>query len=234
MKNIFNAFYSLTKLGLCLLLGVCLLSLWACSSGTVVVEKRRGFRINRSKPIVIIEPDFIEVKKRGKGYKQELKNEEQELDYVELINKSADKTKVKVTVVDAQGLKEDDTDYFNYMIPLKKAILHTNFTQEIATGDMAYNAKSKLDKGVIQETASIPAYFSALAKKYKTPYFALQGVFKIKKKGLFAGTELLFYHIIVDVTKGETMYRDLRTISGSTSSFDIEIILYDSFKVLRK
>lgn len=231
------------------------LSLQSCASGGVLVQKPEN---TKAQPIlyekvISIEPDIVIIDQRKNVEDYVLDTETQEELYQKYLVESAAKHNVKLEVYAPNTIKAEEVDYFNSLLPLKKHILFAMSQQEAKVEEVDYNGnKYKLyaEHVWFQNHLEFDASYGHLAEKYGTPYFSLHGLISYKKRKIrkwiwlaifppiginsfFRKTsETLYYHVVVDVVKGEIVHRELRSFRDQLSDNALQAILYDSYNIL--
>lgn len=230
---------------------VLILILASCSSGELLVEKSPSIltkKGNAVRKVIIIEPDFAYIKKIKRVKKKYIKTRQLESDFGKTIKDKASKLKISATVIDANNLQTNNVDYFNYLLPLKKEILRASFMQKsesnFVDGSLTKESFNKLKKAPV-----ISSKYSHLSKKYRTPFFSVQGVVTIITPNKIKSTQLLFppslinaiinpketsfyYNIIANVNTGEVVFREMRVFDRFPTKGDLGMMIYDSFKIL--
>lgn len=228
----------------------CFILISCAGSGELIVEKHNSVQKNQVKKMVVIEPDYSLVKLAKRANRKYLKNSSKEKQFGELLKKNGERNKINVVLKDANSLGAAETDYFNYLIPLKREILAANFRQKAEYGET--KAQTAFKEGYLELTESpvFSSKFSHLSEKYGTPYFSVQGVLSVikphkLKANLFIipqavnalinpKVESLFYNIVVNVNSGEVVYREARVFNTLATDDDLSLIIYDSFQILRQ
>ncbi|MGB1205241.1 MAG: hypothetical protein ACPG5B_06320 [Chitinophagales bacterium] len=223
-------------------------------SGSLHIEKSPDYHDEASviQKIVTIEPNFENLDTRQPKLKRLLEQKKYEKKFNELLVSNSEKNKIQLLLIDAQNLKPKDNHYFNYLLPLKQHILSTNFNQ-----DVLYKSKTKVSlfkpkSHFFEQTPQISSEYSWLADEYETPYFAIHGLISAVKQPrarwiwlllfpplamnyfLSENTDIYYYMIVVNLQSSEIIYREVRHVQASLSSENLNAILYDSFKVLKK
>lgn len=200
--------------------------------------------------MVVIEPDFSYVKNIKKTRKKYSKTRKLEDGFSKLVQTTAKKCGIQATLVDANKLSESGTDYFNYLLPLKKDILNANFMQETLSHSESGNAFREYTQ-TFDKSPVLPAKYSHLSTKYGTPYFCIQGVITVITPNKVKPLQILFppslinaiinpkeesfyYNIVADVNSGEVVYREIRVFDRFPNKGDLGMMVYDSFKILNR
>ncbi|MBL4716246.1 MAG: hypothetical protein JKX95_06380 [Bacteroidia bacterium] len=218
----------------------------------VALEKSEARKITR---MVSIEPDFDQIDIRKQPEVRYLKSDRKEKNLSRILIKNAKRSKIELTVIDANDLTPTELDYFNHLASLKMEVLQKSLHQNTPIDPNAGGAFNKNwltpKKSYFNYPPIISPEYSKLAQKYKTPYFSFQGVYSFIKpvKGkLFMccffppiglasffkpDITTYFYHVIVNVKSSQVVYRELRRINDSAKPDHISGIIYDSFKIFK-
>ncbi len=227
----------------------CTLLCSACGS-SLKVEKGVAGQLNGIEKIVSVSPDFevvtstsMEDPRDFKFYKTVEKN------FIEAIKTNGERNGLEIEVINETKNLDITSDFYNKLAPLKQEILHAAFMQEFEGGskNSKLNGIYKFNKKPI-----ISSEYSHLSKEYSTNYFAIQGI-NIHKKpragnfllvllfpplGLYnlahIETDLYYYNIVADVSKGEIVHKELRKVTQSINKSTINAMLYDSYKLMIK
>lgn len=208
--------------------------------------------------IVCIEPDFLWVNQNRPVGETILHTEAQEESYQALLKQSAFVHGVKLTVAAPNTLKDDQVDYFNKLLPLKKQVLFANANQKAYVDDYEPVTTKNGDEAVFgkfENELEFDSGFGNLAKLYGTRYFSINGFVSVidadeKKKGStgFMSSDFLspaeyqtykesksntlFYHVLVDVKRSEILYREIRFFEENYDTELLRNVLYYSFKMI--
>ncbi|MEM6805754.1 MAG: hypothetical protein AAF696_30425 [Bacteroidota bacterium] len=233
-----------------------LLMLQACSGGAILVESERKFSDTHQpiKKIVCIEPDFLSIDQRKKVEDVVLSSEDLEGSYQKYLVQTAKKNGIELEILSPNTLKANQIDYFNTLLPLKQKILFANSTQDISINSYKgrrVKYKTKAGRGIYDYGLEFDIDYASLAQKYGTPYFSINGLLNLKKRrkvgkwvwlflfppsGIHSfmrgNSETLYYHILVDVSRSEVVYREIRSFNDPLDKSNLKSMLYDSFNIL--
>ncbi|MFT5833497.1 MAG: hypothetical protein ACI97N_001124 [Cognaticolwellia sp.] len=239
---------------LVLFIGISLLN--SCSTGKTYIDKTETFSIKDKtvKHIISINPNFIlpatlnpEIAKN-----KPIINRQEVLWFYKILQENAKVHGIHLQIEGAaETIEGFDSNYFNYLAPLKREILQVLYLQDFAD----VNKKESSTK-MIQEYKNglvISSHYSHLAEKYGTPYFALQGISYIPKtdesKGevilaaavptndlsfITSDVETVYYTVIVDVSLSEIVYKEFRIIKTNNLQKNFDSIVDDSFSLISK
>ncbi len=175
-------------------------------------------------------------------------------DFNDLLARNARKNGIKLQVIDSRTLSNMDEDFFNYLAPLKRDILQSNFLQDFGSDKQKVNGIIAHGKSIKDSKTSpfISARYGHLAKRYGTRYFAVQGIRFYRKSSVLNPLLLLtvppvgivdiinpdmdafYYTVIADVVQSRIVYREYRKVDLKNSRSDMNAIVYDSFRIVRK
>lgn len=228
----------------------------ACSTGKVYIDKTESFAIKDEtiKHIISINPSFnlpatLDPEMAGKT--PVLTSRDAMWFYESL----KDNAKLYGIVLQIEGAAETiagyDSNYFNYLAPLKREILQVLYLQDFSDvnkGEVAVKAINRHKNGL-----NVSSHFSHLAEKYGTPYFAIQGISFVPKNDtgtedlllaaavptndlsfVTANVETVYYTVIVDVSLSQIVYREFRVIKINSSQKQFNAIIDDSFSLINK
>ena len=235
------------------LLFVMLNALSSCS-GSLHIEKSLTYQEEASEmqKIVTIEPNFENLDTRQPKLKRLIEQKDYEKRFNQLLIANSEKNQIQLLLIDAQNLNPKDNNYFNHLLPLKQHILSTNFNQDVLYKRKTNVSLFKPKSHFFEETPQISSEYSWLANEYQTPYFAIHGLVSASKQPntkwlwmllfpplamnyfLSENTNIYYYMIVVNVKTSQIIYREVRHVQGSLSSENLNAMLYDSFKVLKK
>ena len=236
-----------------ILLLILLNALSSCS-GSLHIEKSTAYleEVNEIKKIVTIEPNFENLDIRQPKLIRLIEQKDYEARFNKLLIANSEKNNIQLLLIDAQSLDAKDNNYFNHLLPLKQHILSTNFNQDVLYKSKTNVSLFKPKSHFFEETPQISSEYSWLANEYKTPYFAIHGLVSAAKQPkarwfwlllfpplamnylLSENTDIYYYMIVVNVQNSQIIYREVRHVQASLSSENLNAMLYDSFKVLKK
>jgi len=230
-----------------LMLTICMALMLSCNSSLKVEKGARSKGGQSVEKIISISPDFevitstaLEKPRHFEFYKTVESN------FLEAIKSNASRLGVNVEIINEQKELNVDSDFYQTLAPLKQEILHAAYMQEFEGG-----SKNTRLNGIysFNKKPIISSAYSFLAEKHSTNYFAVQGI-NIHKKpragnfllvilfpplGLYnlahIETDLYYYNIVADVSKGEIVYKELRKVSQSINKSTINSMMYDSYKL---
>lgn len=230
-----------------ILLLACLLS--GCTNGALLVERSRGGYTAPPMKVVSIKPEYYWLTRKKK--EDVVLRSEKRLDaFQERLEKSAMRAGVDLDIYTPSTLSANDFGYFNDLLPLRRYILRVNSLQETGfrneSSGGGLNARTK----TFAIDPEIPPDYSWLAKKYGTPYFAVQGVITttVKRANMLAWVylmpplaalyfvpkhESLYYQVVVDVVSSRVVYREVRTVNRPLNGPNLDVMLYDSFRIFQ-
>jgi len=230
----------------------------ACGGGLMLLEKNQQLDNHKEsiKKIVSLSPEFS----KYKIGREELTISHSEKFGKRLshnIKKIGKKTGLEIVIFDDHELSAGDVDYFNDIIRLKNAIRSAISLQSVVESKQKgkffkrrFSTIAKPKVVVWEEAPVISSEFSYMAEKYGTPYFSVQGVIALKYPNSLAISWLIpplgllsemqnrhatyYYNIVVNVETTEVIYREFRIMYNNARQSNIDPIIYDSFKMLRK
>lgn len=231
-----------------------MLSMLASCSGSLQIEKSPAYvkEVDAITKIVTIEPNFENLDTRQPKLKRLIEQKDYEKRFNELLIANSEKNQIQLLLIDAQNLNIKDNHYFNYLLPLKQHILSTNFNQDVLYKNKTNMSLFKPKSHFFEKTPQISSEYSWLANEYETPYFAIHGLISTAKKPkarwlwlllfpplamnylLSENTDIYYYMIVVNIQGSEIIYREVRHVQATLSSENLNAMLYDSFKILKK
>lgn len=150
----------------------------------------------------------------------------------------------------AEMIEGYDSNYFNYLAPLKREILQVLSLQDFSDVNKSHDTKPAKN---YQNGLIISSHYSHLAEKYGTPYFAIQGISFVPKNEngeqelllaaalptndlsfVTANVETVYYTVIVDVSLSQIVYREFRLIKISSNQKQFNAIIDNSFSTIVK
>ena len=151
----------------------------------------------------------------------------------------------------AETIEGYNSNYFNYLAPLKREILQVLSLQDFEDVNLQnpdVKPSKKHQNGLI-----ISSHYSHLAEKYGTPYFAIQGISFVPKNEngeqellmaaalptdnlsfVTVNVETVYYTVIVDVSLSQIVYREFRVIKINSNQKQFNAIINDSFSTIIK
>lgn len=228
----------------------------SCSTGKVYIDKTETFSIKDEtvKHIVSINPNFILPATLNPENSDNalIINSRDALWFYDNLKSNAKKYGIHLQIEGAtETIEGFDSNYFNYLAPLKREILQVLYLQDFSdVNDDAPSTKmiQKHKNGLF-----ISSHYSHLAEKYGTPYFALQGISYIPKTEnnnaeiilaaavptddlsfVTANVETVYYTVIVDVSLSQIVYKEFRIIKTNNLQKNFDAITNDSFSLISK
>lgn len=236
---------------------VCCLSFSGCYS-TLIMEKSNNYSANAKdlKKIVFIDPSLMISDGRKANDMRYFSSGNREEKLVEIIKSSADKNNIKAEVIDKENLSGADIDFFNYLIPIRNEVLNSILMCEVeydkSSRHRTGNNYIKAPVNLMQNTPEISSKYSWLSDKYKTPYFCVSSIItRIEKKRKRWGLMILlppiglpisltpairtyYVNALVNVETGEVVYRELRVLSERPTTDVMNMMVYDSFRLMKR
>lgn len=228
----------------------------SCSTGKVYIDKTTSFAIKNEtiKHIISINPNFNlpATLDPEMADKTPALTSRDALWFYKSLERNAKENGIVLQIEGAaETIEGYDSNYFNYLAPLKREILQVLYLQDFSDvnrGEIATKAINKHKNGLM-----ISSHFSHLAEKYGTPYFAIQGISFVPKNDsgtedlllaaavptndlsfVTANVETVYYTVIVDVSLSEVVYREFRVIKIDSSQKQFNAIIDDSFSLINK
>lgn len=229
----------------------------SCSYNKMTIQKTDDFsKVENIDKLVIIDPFYFHADERKKSKKNLFKSYDMEINFVDVITKSANQAKLPIEVVSGETLKATDVDYFNDIIPLKDDIFYA-----FANYEAQKSSNSKVKKGrnmykpantFYKNELEVGSRYSHLKDKYGTPYFSVTGVINIKEKAsvnivtmivafpieiinaLTTNNSSLYYNFVVNVETGNLIYKEIREFDAPLTKENMSAVVFDSFKILTK
>jgi len=233
-----------------LMMVVVIFLLQGCRSSLKVEKGFNNLQGPKLTKVVSISPDFEVITSTARDNPRHFQfYKKAEEDFLAAIHENADRLSIEIEVINETKSLNVNSDFYNTLAPLKQEILNAAYMQEFQGG----NKNSRLN-GIYQfkKKPIISSAYSYLAKEYATNYFAVQGI-NIHKKprtsnfllvilfpplGLYnlahIETDLYYYNIVADVSKGEIVHKELRKVAQSINKSTINAMIYDSFKLMIK
>ena len=208
--------------------------------------------------MVSIDPNFMVVDVRKSAESAYLRSDQFEDNLNVLLIKNADRFDIDMKLIDSDKLGINNLNYFNDLMPLRQQVMHANFTQAVPYDEKASKGRGdgsafKVAINYFEQPPLISSSYSHLSEDFGTPFFAVHGVYsQIEAHGIrdyvllfilppLGIVELLrqssttyFYHIVVNVETGETIYREIREADSRAGKDNLDAMIYDSFKILTK
>ncbi|PCH69901.1 MAG: hypothetical protein COC01_00255 [Bacteroidetes bacterium] len=256
MKNNLNKL-TLKTTNLYTLLFICVLAFPLSGCYTFLHVDVKQSTNNPVTRVIVIDPEFEKIESKNSLRNLSIvDNNNQE--FIESLKDNAEKTKVEVDIIEHQNISNKNLNYFNVLLNLKRDIYNASRLQQppdkIFYRNISFNSSwTKPGKTQdIKNPINIPSKYSYLAKKYQTPFFAVQGILYVKKPNNGDLGQLMlvppvgfasffkpdhnthYYYIIANVETGEIVYREYRTFYNKPSKVNLDPIIYDSYKVLTK
>ncbi len=222
--------------------------------GTLHIDRTKNFNSKTTdiEKLVCLDPDFELLMTSGKKRTQRKikRASAKEIQLNNTLFRNAQKNGIAIEMIDTERLNISDTPYFRDLAPLKREILQASFLQDFI------NKKGKIpEKQIFNRHESGPvigSQFSHLAQQYKTPYFSIHGVTSHRKPvrgklillvtapplgvASFFSPEVdtYYYTIIANVETAEIVYREIRRVDAPASDTNLNAVIYDSFKIIKK
>lgn len=203
----------------------------------VSVQTESSFKRHKDEftKAVSIDPDIIWIQKVKDQESQLLQREDRETLIHSLLQKNAKRAGIDLAVISSQNLKPDQVSYFNDLLPLKEQILQSNFLQETSLKRKSGKINPSIYRSIFETPPIIDSEYSWLAEEYGTPYFLFQGLIVSKKYQLLSSNwKNLYFTLIVNVERGEIVYREVRAFTTKPAPNHLNGIFYDSFNIIRR
>ncbi|MEO0900047.1 MAG: hypothetical protein AAFY71_26770 [Bacteroidota bacterium] len=228
---------------------------FGCNPGQLIVERSNSDTTpSKIDKVISINPEFTSINLFRKNEERIMPDEGKREMFNQVLKKNAKESGIELVIYDSDHLKVTDTDYFNYLLPLRQQILRSNLSQNSAFDRKSKNlgGHSSPQTWTFIENPIFDSDYSWLSDKYGTRYFALHGVISLAyKRRALLGMAIFFppvglyylirpqyrsiyYSFLVDVKKGEVVYRELREFGGEFSKNNLEAMVFDSFNILNQ
>jgi hypothetical protein len=228
----------------------------SCSTGKVYIDKTEDFtnKVEPIRHIISINPNFIlpATLNTENVEKSSFISSRDALWFYESLKTNAKKNGIYLQIEGAaETIEGFDSNYFNYLAPLKREILQVLYLQDFT--DVNKNESSAKMVQKHKNGLFISSHYSHLAEKYGTPYFALQGISYISKNEngnseiilaaavpmndlsfVTANAETVYYTVIVDVSLSQIVYKEFRIIKTNNLQKNFDAIVADSFSLINK
>ena len=204
---------------------VSMLLLFAGCRGTISIQQSEGFVASRSEmpKIICISPRFY-YEEDAKNY--ELKKNQRILKGMKKdIVKFAKRNKLNVEIRDLD--ENANSEFYHDLLGLRQNMLAVNFNQQTPLNFSRSGKSNKIQKNILVYPPRISHDFITYSKTYGTPYFSYIGIYASRRK-------LLLYHVMVDTDKGETVYREIKTVKSKVNTKIMAQMVYDSYAMLKK
>lgn len=228
----------------------------ACSTGRIYIDQTDSFNISDKeiKHIISISPNFnlpATLDPTIADKRPVLSSRDAIWFYQNLTNNAKNHGIYLQIEGAAETIEGYDSNYFNYLAPLKREILQVLSLQDFEDVNKQ-NPNVKPTKNH-QNGLMISSHYSHLAEKYGTPYFAIQGISFVPKNEngeqelllaaalptndlsfVTANVETVYYTVIVDVSLSQIVYREFRVIKINSNQKQFNAIIDDSFSTIVK
>jgi len=233
------------------LFGLLLGMLTSCHSGVLLIQRDPAPPTVTPTRVISIDPEYYGKKKKRESPEEAIiRSEEKEEEIREQLVKASRAAGIELEIYGAYSAEEVARDYFNDLASLKRQILRATSVQEV-TADRKGKSLLMPSYENLDEPIVLPAHFSQLSQKYGTPYFAVQGVISgVYRRRLsplwvllfppnaiflaFPKEQALSYTIIVDVTKGQVTYREIRILDKPPTESNLNAMFHDSFRQFKR
>lgn len=222
----------------------------ACNSSLKVEKGVQSLQAEKIEKVITISPDFevitstsLEKPRHYKFYQTVEKN------FIEAIKDNSERLDLEVEIINESKQLNVEGAFYHTLAPLKQEILHAAYMQEFEGG-----LKNTKVNGIYEYNRKpiISSAYSYLAKEYNTNYFAVQGINLHKKPragnyllvllfpplGFYnlahIETDLYYYNIVADVSKGEIVHKELRKIVQPINKSTMNAMIYDSYKIMTR
>lgn len=206
-------------------LTVLALTLTSCT-GYIWIERSESFITQKetNPKIVCIDP---QVRVFGSEDEPDLEASEKLEEYLrEQIAYAVIKQGLNVEVLTLSAAA--NASYYQQLLSLKKEFLQANNYQDTPLNFREKPDLNSVKKSIFVYPPLVAHEFVELSKEYDTPYFSYIGVFQ-------KNDELLFYHLIINTDKAETVYRELKRISRYKMRKGLMAqMVYDSMAMLKE
>ena len=225
----------------------------SCSTGKVYIDKTESFAVKNEsiKHIISINPNFI-LPATLNAENSPVISSRDALWFYESLKNNAKKNEIHLQIEGAaETIEGFDSNYFNYLAPLKREILKVLNLQDFSDVNDELPSTKMIQKH--KNGLVISSHYSHLAEKYGTPYFALQGISYIPKTEtgnseiilaatiptsdlsfVTANAETVYYTVIVDVSLSQIVYKEFRIIKTNNLQKNFDAIADDSFSLISK
>ncbi|MEL6670604.1 MAG: hypothetical protein AAFR61_00285 [Bacteroidota bacterium] len=211
---------------------------FSCRTGEMMVQepsKKKEGSI-AIKKVISIAPDFQFLDPRLSPSQAIEKQYQKRQGYLELLASSAQEAGVELEIYDPALKNNADAAYFNELLPLREKVFQVNKLQPVPLsihrnhrGFNRFPLTFGMEKPILMESD-----FSYLAEKYGTPYFAVQGFYNLRFNRLFIPVhQSMMYHVLIDVTRGEIIYREIRVMPNGFKPEIVRPIFFDSYAILQ-
>lgn len=186
--------------------------------------------------IVSIDPLYVFANTNKSIDKYYLRSDEKEQQLIAILRKNAALLKLDLEIVDKESIDSNNLNYFNYLVPLRDQVLLANDLNNLTLNRSKHQLnmfKGKLgspDVYAFYNTPIIGSEYSFLSKVYGTPYFAMHGIFSIKRQKLVT----YYYTVVINVESTEIIYREVRITRRKPNLTQLSGIIYDSLNILTK
>ena len=203
---------------------IAMLSL-SCSRDFILVQRSENFAIEEESidKMVCISP---QVRILDKDNTVELKKQERlKKILTKQVKKSAKRTNLNLEV--ASYNTKDEVNYYRDLLGLRHELILANNKQETAFNFQSTPGRNAILKKVFVYPPALKHEFAEFSKKYGTPYYSFIGLYK-------RGTHFLLYHVIVNTSSTQTVYREIRRVgSRHFRRTTIAQMVHDSFAMVK-
>ena len=217
---------------------LCFTSLFGCATkGMLQVESIPSQERSKDpiEKILLIDPDVVSLENVKDREDMILKTEVRQQEFMTLLEENAEKAKIDLEIVSQENLTPTQVSYFNDLQPLKETIWQANFLQEANTKRKIGSYFSSYSKRTFTKQIVLDSEHSWLAEEYGTPYFLLSGIIYDKEWRLFRSNWNNFlFCILVDVERGEVIYREIRKFELAPNRTHLNSVLFDAFHLMQK
>ncbi|MFK7950515.1 MAG: hypothetical protein AB8G11_23210 [Saprospiraceae bacterium] len=227
----------------------------ACSTGRIYIDRTASFDIadKSIKHIVSVSPNFSLPATLDPTIadKRPVLSGRDAIWFYQNLTNNAKNHGIHLQIEGAAEMIEGyDSNYFNYLAPLKREILQVLSLQDFSDVNKHNNLQPAKN---YQNGLIISSHYSHLAEKYGTPYFAIQGISFVPKNEngeqelllaaalptndlsfVTANVETVYYTVIVDVSLSQIVYREFRVIKINSNQKQFNSIIDDSFSTIVK
>lgn len=223
---------------------------WVCLSAQIIIEKVEGFSNEElsSNKIILINPHFNKYSIVENVEEDYFNKEKNQLVFEKALKNTLNKLKnINIEIETDRNNSSIDTDYYNYLLKLNENIIFVNNFQDHPFN----NNESKLlmpryQEKVFVQTPRLQPVFSELISKYNTRYYAIYGIISVDASKRKSGVNTNFdgfinfgkasfsYLIIVNVEKGEIIYREYKKMHFNMKRKYLLTTVYNTFYSLNK
>lgn len=207
----------------------------ACrGGGFLLTEWDRSHAISESKieKLVILDPQFAYVTGEESSDFMEA-SEFEEIRYMDLLNKAAAQSDLELEIIYPDALNKDDTRWYSSLSQLRRHLITMNIIQKTRTQTSKRGGYGSAPADYEEALPLLDPEYAELSKTLGTPYVAATRCIVLNKseRNLKKGRTLIWM-MVVNVSTGKTVYREIRELTGFPTENRMIGVLYDSFNIL--